>query len=808
MFRNFITVSFRTLSRNKFHTFINVVGLAIGVSACLLIYLIVSYELSFNKDLSDYSNIYRIHSKFSGVFSGLNRGAPTAIAPYIRENFTGVEKVSIFFCFGSKVEIPTNSEKIKFDKQKAVAIASPDYFDVIGPYKWISGSPEVLTKPKQVVLTQSQAKLYFGDIALQLVIGKEIIYRDSLSTQVAGIVEDLPFHTDFEFTDFISEATIEASWLKKNYPMDDWTSTNSGTQVFVKALPNTDIKILEEQLPLLSKIYKEKSSWDVENHFNLQPLSTLHYDGETGIFDFSREPAHMPTLITLILVAILLLVIAAINFINLATAQAVKRAKEVGVRKVLGSSRSRLVTQFMFEGSMVTLIAVVLALPLTELSLSFFSDFVPKGVTMDWNSIIPFLIAITLSLGILASTYPAWVLSSFLPIMALKNQAYSSSSQSRTSFLRKSLIVFQFGFAQVLIFGTIVVTRQIHFMLSKDLGFKKEAIIYFYTPWYEKAEMTLLLKNEIETIAEVEDLSLSSDAPASNSWSSNTLEYNNGTSEVKVNTYRKFGDTNYLNFYNIKLLAGKNLEYSDTVKEVLINEELMRNLGIATPEDAVGELVSFNEAKLPIVGVVNDFHMRSLHEKISPIIIANEMNNFSCLNIRLSNANDQSLESGIQKIQAAWKKIYPDTPMEYYFLDETIRNFYQTEQRVSKLINTATGLAIFISCLGLFGLASFMSTQRTKEIGIRKVLGASVYQVVTLMSKEFMVLIMIAFVIALPISLYSANSWLQGFSYHASVSVWMYVLTSVAALFIGMLTVGYQTLKTANVNPVESLRNE
>lgn len=808
MLRNIITISLRAIWRNKFHTAINIIGLAIGVSACMLLYLIVSYELSFNKQIKGYEQIYRIHSKFTGTFSGINRGAPSAAASYVRENFRGVEHVALFFCFGSQVEIPTHFDTKNMNQQEAVAIVSADYFNVFDNYDWVIGTKELMTKPNQVVLTEGQFKKYFGNLNPQEAIGREIVYRDSLITRLAGIVGDLPFRTDIEFTDFISMPTIEASWLNKKFSLEDWSSTNSSTQIFIKANTNATNKEISDQLPQLTKRVEENSNWDAVNHFNVQPLSDLHYNAEIGIFDFSREPAHMPTLLTLIVVAILLLLIAAINFVNLATAQAVKRAKEVGVRKVLGSSRSKLIIQFVCEGLIITLVAVMLALPITEFSLTLFADFVPDGVTLKTGSITLFLVLIVAVLGLLASAYPAWMLSSFMPALALKNQTHANSSQSRTAFLRKSLIVFQFAFAQVLIFGTVIVGRQIHFMLNKDLGFRSETVVYFYTPWFEKSDKKKLLQNEIESITEVRQWSLSDDAPSSNGWSSNTLAFQNGKEEMKVNVYRKFGDTVYLKFYGIQLLAGRNLAHSDTVKEFLINEELMRTLGFSDPYEIIGQTVDFENKKLPVVGVVKDFHMKSLHEKIEPVILANEMSNFSCFNIRLNNTDSDGLKSGLDKIEMAWKKIYPDAPFEYHFLDETIKNFYQSEQRISKLINTATGLAIFISCLGLFGLASFTSAQRTKEIGIRKVMGASVKEIVFLLSKEFLALVFIAFVIALPFAWIIANEWLKEFPYHTSIQIWMYAVTALGAIIVAMITVGYQTLKAANTNPVESLRNE
>lgn len=810
MLRNYLKIALRTLWRNKFHAAINVTGLAIGVSACLVIYLIVNFELSFNKGIADYDRIYRIHSKFTGTFSGLNRGAPTAVAPYVKDNFKGVENVTLFFCYGSKLEVPTATETKKFDRQKTVALAGPDYFQVFNSYEWIVGSPEVLTKPHQVVLVESQAKKYFGEVNVETLLGKEIIYRDSLVTHVAGILRDLPFNTDLEFTDFISTATIEASWIKRNFQLNDWASTNSSTQVFVKAAPGTKQTVLEEQLPQLSKNYAEKSSWDAVNTFNVQPLSELHYNPETGIFDNSREPAHMPTLLTLIGVAVLLLVIGAINFINLETAQAVRRAKEVGVRKVLGSTRTRLVFQFLCEGLLLTLVAIVLALPLAEFSLSYFSEFIPEGVSFNIIEFIPFLIFVVLFIGILASAYPAFVLSSFLPALALKNQAHISSSQSSPVFLRKALIVFQFTFAQVLIIGTLMVGWQIRFLLNKDLGFKKDAVVYFDAPWWEESEKTALLKNEIESIAEITDFSLSEAPPSYNGWSSSSVKYNNGKEDVSINAFRKFGDSNYLNFYGITLLAGRNLEPSDTAREFIINETLLKQLGFTSPQQALGEVIDYSDRKLPIVGVVKDFHIQSLHNKVEPVMMANALNDFSCFNLRLATAHTSgdNLKASLDKIENAWKKIYPDVPFKYQFLDDTIKNFYKTEQRTSKMARTAMGLAIFISCLGLFGLASYSATQRTKEIGIRKVLGASVKQIVFLLSKDFILLVVIAFVLAAPLAWMGVNRWLEGFSYRTELSAWMFVATGLLAVLVAFITVSYQTFYAANRNPTESLRSE
>lgn len=809
MFKNFLTIAWRSLMRNKLHSFINVTGLAIGVSACMVIYLIVSFELSFNKAHEGYDRIYRIHSSFQGVFSGINRGAPTATGPKIKDEFKGIEAVTSFQVFSSKVEIPTGNEKKNLNRQEKIVLAAPSFFSVFKSFEWIAGSPESLTEPFKVTLTESRAQMYFGTSDPSKVIGREVIYRDSLSTTVAAIIKDLPFNTDIDITDFISYSTIEKSWLKNNVRLDDWGSVNSSSQVFVLLDKTSDLNQLTEQLPILRKKYKEESRGDVENLFVAQPLSDLHYNNEAGIFDYSRSPAHLPTLTILIIVAILLLTIGGINFINLETAQSVRRAKEVGVRKTLGSSRTALISQFLYQSFIITFIAILLSLPLTELALTSFKDFVPAGVHLSFMAVLPFLGAVMVVIGLLAGLYPAFVLSSFLPALALKSQAHANSGTSRSAYLRKSLIVFQFFIAQCLIIGALAVGWQINYMLNKDIGFKKDAVVYFYTPWHENASKIGVLKNELSQLSEVSDVALSDAPPSANGWSSNTVEYKPEKGEVvKVNAFRKFGEPKYLEFYNMKIIAGRNLRPTDSLREFVINKTLMTQLGFEKPEEAIGQALKYSDRNYPIVGVVEDFHIQSLHKKVEPVIIANDVD-FNCFNVRLSTTNgSKDFKAGIARIEAAWKKVYPNEKFEHDFLDDTLKNFYESEQRTSKLVQTAMFMAIFISCLGLFGLASFTTTQRMKEISIRKVLGSSVSNIVVMLSKDFIILIVIAFVLATPLAWMGVNKWLQGFAYHMDLNAWLFILTAVAGIIIAFITVAYQTLKAANSNPINSLRNE
>jgi len=809
MIKNYLTMAWRSLLRNKLHGFINILGLAIGVSACLVIYLIVDYELSFNKKIENQDRIYRISSSFTGSFSGLNRGVPSATGAVVRDEFTGIESTAFFHTFSSTVTIPTATENKKLERQEGIIFTDSAFFHVFKPFEWIAGSPEVLAQPHHVVLTESRAKIYFGTSDPAIIIGKEVIYQDSLSTSVAGIVKDLPFNTDIDMTNFISLSTIDNSWMKNRIRLDEYASTNSSSQLFVLLDKTHGVEKLNEQLPILSKKYKENSRGDAENKFNAQPLSDIHFNAEIGIFDYSRSPADKSTLTILTVVAILLLIIAAINFINLETAQAVRRAKEVGVRKTLGSSQSALVTQFLSQSFIITALAIVLAIPLAEIALRIFSDFVPAGVHLSIIEILPFLLLVITLVGLVAGLYPAFVLSSFLPALVLKGQSFANSKTTRSAYLRKTLIVFQFSIAQVLIIAALVVGWQIDFMINTDIGFNKDAAIYFYAPWTEKASKVEVLKNELSKLSEVAALSLSEQPPSFNGWSSSTAEYKPEKGDVvKVNAFRKYGDTQYISFYDIKLLAGRNLQPIDSLRELIINRTMLNQLGFKKPDDALGEVVSFNRTDHSIIGVVEDFHIQSLHKKVEPVIIGYR-EGFQCFNIRISTPQGTSdFKKGLESIETSWKKVYPDSKIEFKFLDETLKNFYQSEQRTSKLVQTATAMAIFISCLGLFGLVSFTTTQRTKEIGIRKVLGSSVRNIVLMLSKDFILLVVIAFVIATPVAWIIVNRWLEGFAYHMTLNAWIFMITALAGVTIAFTTVAYQTLKAATSNPVDSLRNE
>lgn len=809
MFKNYFLIAIRNLTKNPALSFIKISGLTVGVAGCLTIFLLTRYELDFDTAIPDRERIYRIYTEFSGVYSGVNRGVPGILPFTVRDQFTGIEAVTGFHTYSATVTIKTKTgDSKKFDFQDKLVLTDPDYFSVIEGYEWIAGSPKSLAVPFSVVLSEKSAYTYFGTTNPDEVIGKPVIYSDSLEVSVVGLVKSPDHHTDLDFTDFISFETTQKSWLKDNYSLEYWGNVNSSSQCFIKLSPGTDLSRIMDQVPILDKLRKAENTDKNPTTFTLyklQPFTDLHFNKAIGIFDNSRSPVSLATLKALILIAVLLLSIAAINFINLETARAVRRGKEVGLRKVMGGTRFSLITFFLSENLVLVSIALLFALPLCKLALWGFSEFFPSEIGLNltdpllWGFLGATIWVVTLAAGL----YPAFVLSSFQPAVALKNQL-TNVRTSRSAFLRKVLTVFQFSFSQALIIATLIVSWQIHFLLNKELGFAKDAILQVNTPWWEKKSKVDVLKNELDQLPEIAAISRCGRAPASRGSSSSTFTYNDGQQDFSHTVYILSGDTSYLRLFDLKLIAGRNVVPFDSLNEILVNETYCNTLGIQ-PVDMVGKTVKGNGRDNRIVGVLQDFHFKSLHHRIEPVNFRYS-NTSTGLSLKLAGVS--STASVLEKVKEAWKKVYPDLEITYNFVDETIESFYREEQRTAKLANISTGLAIFISCLGLFGLATFTAIQRTKEIGIRKVLGATLQNIVTLLSAQFLKLVGIAFVVASPLAWYAGNNWLESFAYKTEITGWIFVLAGGFSLLIALLTVSFQAVKAAIVNPVDSLRYE
>ncbi len=817
MLTNYFKTAFRNLIRNKALSFINIIGLSIEISAALVIFLIVQYDFSFDKHHKNGDRIYRIVSNFS--FSGevyKNSGVTSPLGNTMRKEATGLEIISPFRLWteSEKLTIPpfNGHAPVTLKNQHNIVFADEGYFRLI-PYQWLAGSPvSSLKEPNQVVLTAKGASLYFPQLTPSDIIGKEIIFDDTVRTRVTGIVKDMEGNTDFNFTVFVSRITLEKTGLKK-MDIDEWNNTNGNSQLFVQIAPGTSLAHVEKQAHNFYDKYRAKLHDDNSTlEFKLQPLSDLHFNADYGNFD--QRTAHKPTLYGLLAVAAFLLLLGCINFVNLTTAQGSQRAKEIGIRKTMGSSKQQLVLQFLSETFFITLIATILSIVLTPLLLKVFSDFIPPELhfnLLKQPAMMAFLVALLVVVSFLAGFYPAMVLSGFRPVNVLKSQNNFTPGKSSKVWIRKSLTVSQFTIAQFFILATLVVGQQIHYTLNKDLGFRKDAIVYFSTNYRDTARShKIVLAEKIRSLPEVTMMGMSNGTPSSNgSWSS-TIKYKNGKKELANDVEMKFGDTTYLSQFQLKLLAGKNFTASDTVTQFLINETYARLLGFTHPQEAIGKYVEWSGKQVAVSGVLADFHQKSLHEKIKPLAIGNWgkiLRTFS-ITLQPKTADGSNWKTALAKIERSWKQVYPTEDFEYKFLDETIARYYESEQHISSLLRWATGLTILISCLGLLGLVMYTTNQRTKEIGVRKVLGASVSDIVSILTKDFLLLVVIAFLIATPIAWWAMHKWLDNFAYRTPISAWLFAGAGLLTILIALLTICFQTIKAASANPVKSLRTE
>jgi ABC-type antimicrobial peptide transport system permease subunit len=819
MIKNYFKTALRNFWRNKVFSVINVLGLSIGISAALVIFMIAYYEFSYDKFEPDRDRIYRVTMdlKFNGN-EGHSAAVPAALSHAVQSEVTGVEQTVPVMQFQgdgtAKVTVAKETAKpVVYKKQADIIFTNPQYFYLI-PHQWIAGSPNAsLKNPFTVVLTESRAHQYFPSLPASDIIGKTINYNDDVTATVSGIVKDLNQHTSFAAVEFISFVTIAQTHMQNDFMMNIWNDWMAYSSLYVKLTNGSNAAQVETQLKALLAKYNKDANKDGANSmiFHLQPLSDMHYNELYAGFD--QRIAHMPTLYGLLAIAAFLLLLGCINFVNLTTANATQRAKEIGIRKTMGSSKKQLVFQFLGETFFITLIATIVSVSLTPSLFKLFADFLPPGLhfnLLQQPYIFLFLFLLTLFISFVSGLYPALILSGYKPALVLKGQLFANSNETRHAWVRKTLTVSQFVIAQFFIIATIMVSKQINYSLNTDLGFKKDAILSFDVPRDTFPGHRAQLLNEIKKIPGVQIVSRGYVTPADDGASFTDIVYNDGKKEIKENVQIRWGDTNYLKLFQLKLLAGRNVDQSDTIKEFVINETYAKTLGFVHPEDALNKQLDFNGKKMPIVGVMHDFHEQSLHSVIGPIAFSSFINRSYFFHIALQpqNADGTLWQNTIGKIQKSYSQIYPNEDFSYKFFDETIAKFYQNEQNTSGLLTWATGLAIFISCLGLLGLVIYTINTRTKEIGIRKILGASVTNIVSILSKDFVRLVVIAFIIAAPIAWWASYEWLQGFAYRTDMSWWVFALSGLAMLILALITLSMQTIKAAVENPVKSLRAE
>lgn len=816
MLQNFLKTAFRAFRKNKWVSLINVFGLAIGMSAALVIFLVARYDLTFDRFEAGKDRVYRVVTNytFDGA-PGYNPGVCDPLLIAVKGNVSGLELVvPVYQPRLPDVHIRSASGAIQtLRQQQEIAFTTPDYFNLIS-YQWLAGGPAVLAEPYRTVLTASQAKRYFPGLAYQEMIGRTVTY-DSVQTTVAGIVVPLKENSGFTFHDLISFNTLMTNYgLRQTMRLRNWGGSSPLSQLFLRLMPGEKPGAVTSQLNVLL-------AHNLQNHDShktltlaLQPLSDIHlnpdYGGIAGYFD----TAGKPTLYGLMAIAVFLLLQACVNFINLSTAQGGQRAKEVGIRKTIGSSRTQLVWQFLGETLLMAATALVLSVLLAPNLLKLFAGFVPAGVHLDLQQayLWGFALALVIVVGLAAGIYPALVLSGYKPVAVLKNQALSSG-RSRNSLLRKSLTVSQFVIAQFFIIATALVSKQIYYSTHKDLGFNKDAVVTLQSPLKgASVAQNKLLLGQLRAVPGVTLVSLGYDAPSSDIFFSDEASYHDGKREVHMEDLAvKFGDENYIRVYRIPLLAGRNLLPSDTGRAMLVNEVFVHRIGLQRPQDAVGKVVDNydGDKRMTIVGVVADFYQGSLHDAISSTALMTGNGLFFNKTFHIALPRESSEWAGIlTRIRGVYHVFYPDDPADLQFVDESIAHLYEKEEHTATLLRWATGLSILISCLGLLGLAIFSTAQRMKEIGVRKVLGASAAGIVVLLSKEIMGLTLLALVIAIPAAVFAMNKWLADFADRTALSWWVFVLCGLGITLVALLISAFQTVRAAMANPVKSLRSE
>ncbi|TDE18530.1 ABC transporter permease [Dyadobacter psychrotolerans] len=793
MLKNYLKIAFRNLWKHKAFSFINIMGLTVGMSAGFLIFLYVNFELSYDAFNSKADRIYRLVTDLKTPSETINSSTCSwAFAPPLKNDFPEIEA----FTRLSGGSFLVRKGDVKFQETKTI-FADSSLFRIFD-FKLIHGNPETALKEQlSIVFTEKAAKKYFGDSDP---VGQTLLLSgEGLPATVTGVMQDIPENSHIKADMFVSMSTLTQRF---NKGIDDqWGNFGADTYFLLK--PGASPKSLEKKFPAFLQSHAGKTMKESQMFYTLflEPLKDIHLHSTRG----SLDAGSINNVYIFSVVALFILLIACINFVNLTTARSVERAKEVGIRKVVGAPKSLLAKQFISESILVCLIAFVFSLALSSALLPLFNTLSGKIISQGIFYDLPFVGALFLAaivIGILAGLYPALVLSSFEPVVVLKGRFTTSF---KGILLRKGLVTLQFGISIALIIATIVVYTQMDFMRTRDLGFTKDQMLIINTEGDPKRDA---FRNSISEVSGVKSTATSSSVPGGgNPGAYSELENKSGDMQI-ANLDLYFVDFDYVPQFNLKMAAGRafSREFgTDTTQAMLINEAAVKLLGYNSPEQAVGKRFRQWGREGKIVGVIKDFHYRSLQEKITPLTMRIEPRSSDLVSVKIDGEN---MKETIAAIENRWKTTMPERPFSYYFMDEFFDRQYRSEERFEKLFFNFSILAIFISCLGLLGLASYSTMQRTKEIGVRKVMGASVGSIVGLLSKDFLKLVLIAFVIASPLAYYGMFKWLEKFAYRTDIKWWVFLTAAVLSFIIAFATVSFQSIKAALMNPVKSLKSE
>jgi putative ABC transport system permease protein len=804
MFKNYFVIATRNLLAHKMNSGINMLSLVIGITSALIMISVIRYETSFDSFHSDAGRIYRINRMHKTEGDQGGTGVASPLADAFRREVTAIERITgVQYYGGAQVDVEINGEARKFKEDRGAAFVDSEFFNVFDfngtGFKWISGNPaKAFNDPFGVVLTESMAKKYFGDGDP---LGKSLRLEAQLDVTVTGVITDLPANSDFPFTILVSYPTlheIEADRMK-----DDWMSINANHQAFIVLPKDVTIAQVEEQFDKAHALHVDKTVAE-SRKYNLQSLSDIHKNAQLG--NFNRRSVDETALLIMAITGILLLAVGCINYINIATAQSTLRGKEIGVRKVLGGQRKQLVVQFLSETFVLVLTACIVSV--------FVADLVLMNVSMLTNMTLvrhlfldPFILValgiLTGTLTVLAGFYPATVVSAYGIISALKGL---TGNRVSSAYLRKTLVVVQFAVTQAFLIGSFIVINQLQYSRTMDLGFDKDLVVNIPIPeGYSRRNedlRTMVLNNPY-----VSGFSLSSSYPSGyrrNHWFV-------GVAKKEANAARPIVeyqsvDTAFFRLYGIKFAAGRDFLNSDSTNSAIVNEALSSTLGFKTPEEAVGRPIDVDGQDYTIVGVAKNFHNSSVKEKIGDMIFVYKPGFFLTSSVRLNDPS--SIQEAIVELEKIWSVAHPSMVFEYHFFDENIDNYYREEKKLSALLQSFSGIFLLLACLGLYGLLSFVVNRRMKEVAVRKVFGAGVTNIVGLISKDYVILILISFVIAAPLSYFFMSRWLENYTFHIPITWWVLVAPGVLALAIAMMTLSGKLLRAAARNPAETLKYE
>jgi len=800
MFRNYLNVALRNIVKQKIYSLITVIGLVIGISCCLLILLYIKQEFSYDRFYPNADKIYRIgHELIRPQRTSISASTPTPVAPALKQEYPEIEHITRIY-FDSQVLFEYGEKQIY---EENVIYADPEFFQVF-PYRLLKGDPlHLLDTPKSMVVTASAAEKYFRD---EDPIGKVFQVDKQTNFVVTGVVEDVPVNSHYHF-DFV------LSFLAKNEQnfglwLNLWTGV---TTLYTYAVLPENLNIEEFERRIEDTITRHAGKRpDVERKIFLQPLKSIHL--HSHLEDEIEANNFVSNLAILSTIAFLILVIACINYMNLATAQSARRSREVGMRKVLGAQRLQLIKQFMGESILLTLMAMFISLVSVELLLPAFSSLVGKQVDFGYGQNLIFLAVfflITMVVGILASLYPALFLSRHQPIKTLKSMKESVKASFGQVFLKRSLVVVQFVVSILLIVCTLVIAQQLRYMKNAHLGFDKEYMLVVPIQSDTGRKQHETIKNELLTQPGIIGATACLRAPISGTAIVTYGRIEGASREQAFLIYHNFVDTDYVDNFGIEMVAGRNFsrEYSTDLKEAfIINEATFRKSGFTSAEEAIGKrFLTGMGLQGKIIGVMKDFHISSFHQEIEPMLLSYDPEYFWEMSVKIKSTD---VPSSIASIEKTFKKFIPEYPFDYSFLDEDIQSLYQGEEQIGRIIRTFSIIAILIACMGLFGLADFAAQRRTKEIGIRKVMGATASNIILLLSTDFTKWVLLANILAWPVAYYAMNRWLLGFAYRTSIGFWPFILGAFFTFAIAMITVSYQAIKSALANPMESLRYE